>query len=307
MVGTLQPLDDKFPIAQADGRPTQYFIRWAQQRQIDIGGGITAEQALAIVVQYLADHVLQEGLGISITPSGNLTDNPTIAAEVQAILDSISNVQGTILFRGVADWEALAPGTAGDFLKTNGAGADPEWDTAGGGGGGGLVLIEQHTAAASASLDFAASISATYDEYLIEFVNIIPATNAVNLRMRMSTDGGATYDSGANYSFVVSGLNRFGLGQVGADSGQNFIRLTQSAIDNTATAGVSGSIRLFSPLSTALHKNITGQLNLLTGGVLETQQASGWYRSTTAVDAFQFLMSSGNITSGNIRVYGLAK
>lgn len=135
MTGNLQPLDQKFPIVTPDGRPTLYFIKWAQQKQIDISEGITAEQALQIIEQYLADHTLQEGSGISISPSGNLSDAPTIAAEVQAILDQITNVQGSVLFRGAAGWEALAPGASGRFLRTNGAGADPSWATAGGGGG----------------------------------------------------------------------------------------------------------------------------------------------------------------------------
>lgn len=135
MTGNLQPLDQKFPIVDAQGRPTLYFIKWAQQKQIDIGAGITAEQALQIIEQYLADHTLQAGSGIAITPSGNLSDSPTVAAEVQAILDQITNVHGSILFRGAAGWQALAPGTSGNFLKTNGAGADPSWATGGGGGG----------------------------------------------------------------------------------------------------------------------------------------------------------------------------
>lgn len=146
MTGNLQPLDQKFPIVTPDGRPTLYFIKWAQQKQIDIGAGITAEQALQIIELYLADHQLQEGSGISISPSGNLSDAPTIAAEVQVILDQITNVHGSVLFRGAAGWEALGPGTAGRFLKTNGAGADPEW-AAGGGGGGGNWWFDPPTAA----------------------------------------------------------------------------------------------------------------------------------------------------------------
>jgi hypothetical protein len=39
--GTLQPLDQKFPIVDAQGLPTEYFIRWTQQKQIDIRDSIT--------------------------------------------------------------------------------------------------------------------------------------------------------------------------------------------------------------------------------------------------------------------------
>lgn len=38
MTGNVQPLDQQFPIVDAQGRPTLYFIQWAQQRQNDIGG-----------------------------------------------------------------------------------------------------------------------------------------------------------------------------------------------------------------------------------------------------------------------------
>lgn len=131
MAGFLQPLDDKFAIVGPDGRPTLYFIEWAQQRQIDITEAIT----LAQLEQFLADHPLQEGPGIALTPSGNLSDSPTIAADVQEILDQISTTRGAVIYRGLLGWAALAPGGAGQFLRTNGAGADPSWAAAGGGGG----------------------------------------------------------------------------------------------------------------------------------------------------------------------------
>lgn len=110
MAGQIQPLDQQFAIVDAQGRPTLYFTKWAQQRQIDIGGGITE----ADLVAYLEAHHL---------------------SNVQEILDQISTTQGTILYRGAAAWSALAPGAAGLFLQTGGVGADPLWAAAGGGGG----------------------------------------------------------------------------------------------------------------------------------------------------------------------------
>ena len=44
--------------------------------------------------------------------------------------------QGSIIYRNASVWTFLPPGTLGEFLKTNGAGADPEWAPASGGGGG---------------------------------------------------------------------------------------------------------------------------------------------------------------------------
>jgi hypothetical protein len=133
MAGDLQPLDQQFAIVDAQGRPTQYFTRWAQQRQIDITEAITLGQ----LGDYLAAHLLHAGNGIGLTPDGNLASGPTITAKVQEILDQISATRGTVLYRGAAGWAALAPGAAGLFLQTAGAGADPLWAAAGGGGGGG--------------------------------------------------------------------------------------------------------------------------------------------------------------------------
>jgi hypothetical protein len=47
--------------------------------------------------------------------------------------------QGDILYRGAASWARLPAGTSGQVLQTNGAAADPTWETPGGGGGAGNV------------------------------------------------------------------------------------------------------------------------------------------------------------------------
>jgi hypothetical protein len=46
------------------------------------------------------------------------------------ITADIGAVQGDILFRSATAWTRLAPGTSGQVLRTNGAGANPSWATA---------------------------------------------------------------------------------------------------------------------------------------------------------------------------------
>jgi len=45
--------------------------------------------------------------------------------------------RGSVMIKGAAGWQELAPGTAGDVITSNGAGADPTYQTPSGGGGGG--------------------------------------------------------------------------------------------------------------------------------------------------------------------------
>jgi hypothetical protein len=54
------------------------------------------------------------------------------------LLDFIgSAAQGDILYRGASSWARLGAGTSGQYLQTQGAGANPQWATVSGGGGGG--------------------------------------------------------------------------------------------------------------------------------------------------------------------------
>lgn len=137
MVGYLQPLAHNFAIVNELGYPTEYFIRWAQQKQIDIEESVGEARALEIVKTFLTEHPLQAGSGIDLTPDGDLNNSPTISAKAQEILDQVTTTQGAILFRGASSWEALPPGTATQYLKSGGPSADPSWGTPSGGGGGG--------------------------------------------------------------------------------------------------------------------------------------------------------------------------
>lgn len=182
---------------------------------------------------------------------------------------------------------------------------------AGGGGGGGLVFLQKQNASASATLDFASWYSATYDEYLIEFVSLVMANNSVNLLWRASTDTGATYDSGTNYAYD-NFVFRSGGSATGGGAGQSALLVNYSGttINNgtAAQASISGWMRLYSPASTALNKLVEGMTTYFdSGGFRVANMFRGAYESTTAMDAFRVLASSGNITSGSVRVYGVAK
>jgi len=173
-------------------------------------------------------------------------------------------------------------------------------------GTGGLVLLEQHTASSSATLDFASFISSDYDDYLIEMVNMLPATDNVTPQLRVGTGGGPTYDSGANYTWMI--VNR-PAGAVGGNgsSGQTSIALFDSGVSNSEPS--SWSLRLFNPQSTTANKQFsgTGLVNYFSGPTPFVSLNGGVYVSHTAVTALRFLYSSGNIASGTIRIYGVAK
>jgi hypothetical protein len=122
-----------------------------------------------------------------------------------------------------------------------------------------FVLLEQHTASASASLDFTAFISATYDEYQFEFINVLPATNNVDLLARVGTGGGPTWDAtSGNYAFTgaFSYINTGG-GE-GSSTGQTGAVISGGV--RSINLGVCGHMRLFDPSGSAQYKVLLGQM-----------------------------------------------
>lgn len=175
----------------------------------------------------------------------------------------------------------------------------------------GMVLLEQHTASTSASLNFTAWYSSVFDDYEIRISNLIPDTGANQAYLRMSTNTGSSYDSGANYAWTDMRIGPAGAA-TGGTTGTNQIIITgggnSETLPTTSTKGLCGSFRLCEPANTALHKRLFGQtLFDSTSALLVIGVVAGEYRVTTAVDAFQILMASGNITSGTVRVYGIVK
>lgn len=66
--------------------------------------------------------------------SGNLPA-AQMSTNLSSTLDSaFGSAQGDVLYRGVSAWTVLAPGTAGQFLQTAGASANPLWASASGSG-----------------------------------------------------------------------------------------------------------------------------------------------------------------------------
>jgi hypothetical protein len=171
--------------------------------------------------------------------------------------------------------------------------------------GGAMVLLEEHTASNSASLQFTSCITSTYDSYQIEFVSLVPATNSVNIGLQGSTNGGSSYDTGSNYQSLVLQLVAGGTGNGNSTSTLLFM-VPGNDMWNSAP-GTSGFLKLFSPASTTSKLFIGESIGVdQSGGRLIEAMIGGQWVTGFAMNAFQVLASSGNLTSGTVRCYGLA-
>jgi hypothetical protein len=254
----------------------------------------SGQRRLAVGTDHLLYLVDNSGVKHAVAGSSGLSDPMT--------------TRGDVIVRNASNVTARLPiGSSGKVLSSDGT--DVSWQTPTAPPAGGLVLLEQHAAAASATLDFTAFISSAYDEYMIDLLGIIPASSSTALWLRMGTGGGPTYDTGANYGWSAY-ITRAGAATFsGAESGATKIQVGFTTdFPTTATKGLSGSLRLVDPQSTARHKQMFGQVTNFDGSSFNVlSMCNGIYISTTAVTAIRFLFSSGNIASGTIRIYGVAK
>lgn len=200
---------------------------------------------------------------------------------------------------------ALPGGT--DYSLVGNSSGVTSWKDITGGGGGGGVLLEQHTASASASLDFTSCISSTYDDYLVSLVDIVIQNDGQALLWRWSTDDGATYDAGNNYQWF--GYFVAGAGLSGGLGAQTLVSGIQIAplVGNDTGQHVSGWVRFSGPASSLTKYLSADVVQHLTSDSRNYRSMVGGTYITTAVTDFRIIPLSGSITSGTARCYAMAK
>ena len=178
---------------------------------------------------------------------------------------------------------------------------------------GDMVLVSSATASSSASIEFSLG---NYKEYKFFFVNIHPSVNEAYLGINFSTD------NGSNYNVTKTTTNFYAFNSEPAYGNENiaygssydlaqstsFQNLTSFPIGNANDDSFVGYLHLFNPSSTTYVKHFTarshqseGDSNFYTNDTF----VAGYGNTTSAVNAIKFQMSSGNIDSGEILLFGV--
>ena len=177
---------------------------------------------------------------------------------------------------------------------------------------GDLVFISKQTASSSASISFTSGIDSTYKEYIFFFNNIHPATDNVHF----SFQGNASGESGFNETITSTAFyaqhREDGSAtaleyRTGEDQAQGTsFQLLCEGLGNDNDQSLSGYLHLFNPSSTTFVKHFITQTNQVRyNDRLYNFHIAGYFNTTSAIDEIQFKMSSGNIDSGDILLYGV--
>ena len=176
-------------------------------------------------------------------------------------------------------------------------------------GGGAWNVVSAQTASNDSEIIFTNShFTSTYDVYKVVISNMIPASDDLEVRLRYSQGG--SYNTGSNYEWGAV------YGTPNAHASQGYASHTYHVVGTHNIGNATGEtynaeVTIYNPLQ-------TNNFKVHTSSCIYTQQngsQANWSNSygrfktgeDTALDAFKFYMSSGNITSGLFVLYGLAK
>jgi hypothetical protein len=178
--------------------------------------------------------------------------------------------------------------------------------------GGSLVLLATQTASSSATLSFTSSIDSTYKEYQFHYTDIHGATDSKEITFQGSTDTGSNYGVNITSSAFVSYHNEAGNSAVleygsNSDLAQSTsFQMISGNAGNGNDESISGTLHLFDPSNTTFVKHFIARSNCYNANDYSQDfYTGGYFNTTSAIDAIQFKMVSGNIDAGTIKMYGV--
>ena len=176
----------------------------------------------------------------------------------------------------------------------------------------GITFISSQTASSSASLSFTSGLDSTYKAYKFVFSNIHIATDGAEFTFNGSTDSGSNYNVTKTTTYFLAENDEGAT--AGSLSYQTARDLAQSTdfqdlgvdLGNDNDHSSSGSLIIFNPSSTTYVKHFICTLQQSHQNDLSlVGHVSGYFNTTSAINAIQFKMNSGNIDAGTIYLYGI--
>ena len=172
-----------------------------------------------------------------------------------------------------------------------------------------VKLLSTSTASNSASISF--TLTNAYKEYQFAYYNITPATDGAEFEFDCSVSGtyGTTKTTMSFESWHDEGDSSTGIGV--SHTSQRLAQATDEQIlminmGSGADESGSGIMSLYNPSSTSYVKHFHSRSQYYQQSNYSYDiPTAGYINTTSALDGIKFSMSTGNIASGKIKMYGI--
>ena len=250
-----------------------------------------------------------------LASTGNLPTNGTYWDQMSSAgtdgtdLTSTLTTQGDILYRDGSGLQRLAAGTSGQYLKTQGTGANPTWSTI---SSDCVKLASATTSSSHSTID----IYGYYDDSVYQHYKLVAKYRVDNqsaqIRMAFLTNSASTAHEGGYYMTMHSGYGQSG--SDGQQSRKNWNATTLSDMDGTWNRNhtstefdtIEGDI--FNTQSTTFGKQFRYRLGMFSSNnVIVAADGIVQNNTTTACNGIRLLLSSNNFAHSEWALYGFKK
>ncbi len=277
-----------------------------------LGGVIASEGGTG---QFVTGVNTSGGLIYSALPTTAIAKGGTGQTTAVAAFDALAptTTKGDlIVHNGTDNIRVAVGGTNGHVLTVDSAEASGvKWAAShgGGGGGGDMVLLASATASNSAAVTFDNKFdSAVYSEYELRFQGVQAATTGVDLRVQLRSAAPADITH-LHRNNTVSGRidatsSVFNNALLGSTNGWA-LSGGQGATDTNRRASGVLKIRPFAGNWTSM--TFEAWFYYISTSGQWSQTGAGACEGTTTPSGVKLYMSSGNIASGTVQLYGIKK
>ena len=261
-----------------------------------------ATSATGVTVTGTATATAFSGSGASLTSldAGNISSG-TLAVARGGTGSTSLTANNVLLGNGTSALQAVAPGTSGNVLSSNGS----TWVSSAPAGGGAWELLHTTTISTLSSfITITSPFSSTYDTYQIHFDGL-DSTNTSPVDFEFwFRKGGANQTS--NYSSTFWSSNSGTISNNTASQGFIIGQMGNASWSGNKTSGfvIINSANTTNSRSQLFQSQIT---NPPPSGIADVKFLLGNQGTSGAIEGFTLNIGSGDFQAGTIKVYGLKK
>ena len=162
--------------------------------------------------------------------------------------------------------------------------------------GGSLELIQSQTISSGSTMNFTSIKESKYDVHMLQAKNCESSSANTSLSVRLSNDGGSSYEAGSSYQLsLYYGTNSGSFGEV-YNAGTSYMQF----MSDTANNNRGGCMYLYNLGSSNKSFSTYQQME-------ESSMSFGssLYNVAEVINALQVVTTNGNAWTGTVELYGV--
>lgn len=291
-------LDRALIVSPADGGAADYTVPTPEAEKI-LGWNAAANALINVdkgdagVVTPGTDTVDTDAIQDDAVTTAKIDDDAVTTAKIAD--EAVTNAKLADMAQATVKGRASGAGTGApvDLTATQLRAIIPSYD-----------LLATYSLSSVASLDMTSVITDDYSMYVV-IGSLVPATDGANLHLRTSTDNGSSFNSGGS-DYQQQNLDA-GVATVSAGESTGGQVILSLSTGSAAGEYLSLQMTVAEPTNSSLQTIVSASVAPInaTFGDMRIRQVSGRRVTAEDNDAIQLLFSSGNIESGEVRIYGV--